>query len=104
MTNAHALRQRIVDQERQVAEAELELKRIEDSCDHKWNDPVYTPERHEGYRIPGDPPGTMGVDRQLPMDVPAKTIPKWTRTCPKCGKTEVTTKTEVVKVVEGPKF
>lgn len=78
------------------------LAQIERECSHNWGpteaDHIY----HEGYHDPGDPPGTMGVDRRLPMDVPAKTIKQWKRVCLKCGKTSRTkrTKENVTEVPE----
>ena len=57
---------------------------------HSWAAPVYTPIVHEGYHDPGDPPGTMGVDRQLPMEVPRPEIPRWQRRCLLCGRSEYT--------------
>lgn len=84
----------------QLGRLQRDLQEMEAACPHN-HDPSnwkveYTPERIEGYHCPGDPPGTMGVDRQLPFDVPAKTIEKWTRKCKLCGKTEVTQQTRDV--------
>ena len=42
----------------------------------------------------------MGVDRQLPMDVPREEIPAWKRHCSNCGLEEETrqTRDDVKKV------
>jgi hypothetical protein len=102
MNDPFELRKKITSLSTELESAKKELGEIERRCQHDWNDPVYTPEHHEAHRIPGDPPGTMGVDWRGPLDVPAKTIPKWTRTCKRCGMPETTTQTEVAKV--RPKF
>lgn len=83
--------------ENRLAVVSKEVDRIRRNCKHEW-EVKYTPEHHEGYRIQGDPPGTMGVDRQLPFDVPSKTIRKWTRHCRLCGLEEITTFTKKVLV------
>jgi hypothetical protein len=80
-----------------------ELASIERQCTHRWSEPAYTPERREAYTIPGDPPGTMGVDWRPACHVPAETIKKWTRTCQECGKVEVTERTTTEKT-EHPAF
>lgn len=70
------------------------LRNLEATCHHNWgpttDDRIY----HKAYHIPGDPPGTMGVDRELPMDVPARTENRWKRVCEHCGLTEHTQKTK----------
>jgi hypothetical protein len=58
---------------------------------HQWGDTIYDPIREEAYTIPGDPPGTMGIDWRGPTPVPAKTTDRWSRTCNRCGRTETTT-------------
>jgi len=67
------------------------LRSARAACQHKWGETRYTPEHKEAYTIPGDPPGTMGVDWRGPTDVPAKTTKKWTRQCESCGLTQTTT-------------
>ena len=76
---------------------------IEKDCNHKWSEPKYVPIRHEAYTIPGDPPGTMGVDRQLPCHVPAKTEDWWERICENCGKLQRTDRTKD-KIDKIPQF
>lgn len=73
--------------------AQMTLAAKQLSCAHQWSETVYDPIVHEGHQDPGDPPGTMGVDRRLPMWVPRQEIPRWRRTCPKCCKTEITSRT-----------
>lgn len=84
--------------QRQIDAKEAELKRLKaqqarvvKECNHDWTE-EYTPEYKEAYTIPGDKPGTMGVDFRGPCHVPAKTIKKWTRTCKKCGCKQVTSR------------
>jgi hypothetical protein len=76
------------------------LKRIQYSCQHAFGDPKYTPTIIEGHEIPGDPPGTMGVDWRGPMWVSRQETPRWTRTCSKCLLEQETSQTrdEVKKV------
>ena len=65
----------------------------------------YTPIITETYTIPGDRPGTMGVDWRGPVHVPSSTKDQWTRTCTECGKEEVTTqKNEEKKVNITPRW
>lgn len=58
-------------------------------CQHKWQS-RYNPLIREGYYDPGDPVGTMGIDRRLPMHVPREETPRWTRECIECGLEEHT--------------
>jgi hypothetical protein len=82
----------------QNKEAELRgmkaaLENLRRRCQHKWGKTEYTPDYQPGYRIEGDPPGTMGVDWRGPMWVDSKTTPKWTRKCSECGLKQVTERT-----------
>ena len=99
----HGLRHAVKDAEKAVREANARLADLrrdlafeEERCSHSWGEAEYVPEHIEGYYSPGDPEGTMGVDRQLPMSVPSRTIPKWKRTCNVCGKVEITDRTKTV--------
>jgi hypothetical protein len=77
----------------ELTKAEIDLKKYVTKCNHNFEtnyDPVYTP----AYTIPGDKPGTMGIDWQGPVYVPAKTQERWKRECEKCGLVEYTTETE----------
>jgi hypothetical protein len=103
LAKANAVREHIVKLEGDLKGCKAELASIERQCRHRWSEPKYTPEHREGYRIAGDPVGTMGVDWRGPMDVPPQTIKKWTRTCQECGKVEVTERTTTEKT-EHPAF
>lgn len=88
---------------RNQVEAERRLSEAVRNCVHNWSKTVADHIYHEGYRIPGDPPGTMGVDWRGPMDVPSKTEKRWKRTCQTCGEVEYTTQT-TKEVTEHPTF
>lgn len=72
-----------------------QLQDVYRACKHEWA-LSFTPIYCHAYTIPGDPPGTMGVDRQFDCHVPEKTVNRWTRICNKCGKVETTERTEQV--------
>ena len=74
--------------------AKQELREYEKSCQHQYGKTIYDPIRTEAYTIPGDKPGTMGVDWRGPIDVPAHTEHRWRRTCNKCGLEQITNKTQ----------
>ncbi len=101
---ALGLRRAIADLKPKLQGMLDELAQIERSCLHDWTEPAHKPIHHEGYHFAGDPPGTMGIDRQLPFDVPAKTVDRWVRTCKVCGKLEETTNTEVAEIRRKPVF
>ena len=76
------------------------LKEEQNNCNHEWNEVKYDPEivnepKYETKRY--------GVDF-LPIIVGhiKKEIPRWSRTCKKCGKVEYTK--EQVAVKYEPKF
>lgn len=66
-----------------------EIDTLQKACSHDW-EIRYTPEITKAHTVPGDVPGTMGVDYRGPVYVPEKTVDKWTRNCSKCGKEETT--------------
>lgn len=103
LEKARQLRQKISDLQGEQERAKLELDSIERNCRHIWSELKYTPEYRPGYRIQGDPPGTMGVDWRGPLDVPAETIKRWTRQCQRCGKVEQTERTRDI-VTQKPQF
>ncbi|GEM_PF-1658828 len=70
--------------------AAAELASIQAACRHNWGPVKYDPIIQKAYTIPGDPPGTMGVDWQPAVYVPRKETPRWTRTCLDCDLTEET--------------
>jgi hypothetical protein len=94
----------------QINTLECELKHLKlqlgeaiRDCPHKWTTPIADHIYHKGYTIPGDPPGTMGVDWRGPVDVPSKTEKRWKRTCTVCGHVEFTSKVEQ-RIEEFPRF
>lgn len=87
----------------QLEAGRSELRRLEATCPHQWSQPISAHIRHEGYTIPGDPPGTMGVDWRGPTDVPPRTEERWKRVCDVCGKEEFTSQT-TSQTVRTPKF
>jgi len=84
-------------------QARKELENYEKSCPHKYGETIYDPIYTKAFTIPGDPPGTMGVDWQGPVYVPAKTEPRWKRICEKCGLEQITTQTKD-KIEKIPNF
>lgn len=83
--------------------AEEELRQLEANCDHDWGPTAPNHIHHPAYTIPGDKPGTMGVDFRGPCHVSAKTEKRWTRVCSKCEKIEHTSNT-TQRTTEEPKF
>lgn len=75
-----------------------DLRRIltikENQCPHQFGEPTADNIYHEAYTIPGDKPGTMGVDFRGPTHVPSKIDKRWKRICTLCDKVEHTTRTE----------
>ena len=104
MSRTQELKAKIDTLKNQLSAAQNELAGIERNCRHEWNEPQYTPEYRPGYTEPGDTPGTMGIDWRGSCYVTAETIPKWTRTCRICGKTETTTRSEPVIAKQRPLF
>jgi len=103
---ATAARTRLAGLERDLETQRLTVAHMERTCTHQWDHPFGAANHiyRKGYHIPGDPEGTMGVDRQLPMDVPAKTEERWTRTCQTCGKVEHSKKPRTVTKTVGGAF
>lgn len=100
-SNAPVLREEIKELELKLSDSKSRLNQMEQECHpHVWGEVEYTPEHQEAYTIPGDPPGTMGVDWRPDCPVPAQTTKKWTRTCKRCGKEQVTTRTSEKKIEE----
>ena len=96
------IREKMNEQENEKRSIEYQLDNLERTCQHDFTAPEYIPEHREGYTIPGDAPGTMGVDWRGPTYVPSETIDKWRRVCKRCGKVEVTKDVTADKPV--PKF
>jgi hypothetical protein len=83
--DARILREKILQLKKELADAETQLEKIELHCRHQWKEST-SQNRVEGYNYPGDPPGTMGVDRQLPCYVPGYYENVTTKKCTICGK------------------
>lgn len=79
--------------ERKAKALREQLDAAQRACRHSWAEVKYVPEYHEGYTIPGDPPGTMGIDWRGPFHVPATNTRRWERTCETCGLTQRTERT-----------
>ncbi len=93
---ARTARERKQRLEEQLQETQRELTRIEASCHHQYRI-TYEPIYHKSHQLPGDPPGTMGIDWRGPVYVPSRTEDRWRRYCGICGKEDYTThaRTEV---------
>lgn len=89
--------------QRLLASSTRELERIRASCRHDWGPEVYDPIIIEAYTIPGDPPGTCGVDWRPETRVPRKETPRWKRKCEECLLTQYTERTSE-KVSRKPNF
>ncbi len=102
-TEIRKLREDVELLKQQLDVAQRRLNNCVSSCKHQWSDPVADHIYEKGYEIPGDPPGTMGVDWRGPIWVEAKTIKQWKRTCSKCGEVQHTRKM-AEHVTETPDF
>jgi hypothetical protein len=80
----------IEDLEAQLQRKREEADRLMRTCPHTWGDAVYDPIIREAYTVPGDPPGTMGVDWRGPSYVPRQETKRWKRICSKCGTVQYT--------------
>lgn len=85
-------RQEVETLRRRANFLQKEVDREVSNCIHVWGREIPHHDIRAAYTIPGDPPGTMGVDWRGPVHVPAETKLKWKRTCEKCGHKEYTTK------------
>ena len=89
---AKQLRDRVAELRKELSGAEKDLGDIVQSCQHQYGPTIYDPIYTKAYTIPGDVPGTMGVDWRGPVDVPAHTEKRWKRDCGLCGEEEYTTR------------
>ena len=88
-------RERILQLKKETSDLENEVARQERNCDHKYGeavyDPIVTPDmvfsHYEGHG--SDPYPVMENNG-------TKESPRWKQTCPKCGKSEYTTKTKTI--------
>ena len=94
---AKELRNLVDRLQQELSSADKNLKTYVGYCQHNFGKPAYDPICTPAYRIAGDPPGTMGVDWQGPMDVPAQTTKRWKRECGTCGEVQYTTRVQEVK-------
>ena len=83
--------------------AQIILNNYVSRCQHKYGEANYDPIYSPPYTIPGDKPGTMGVDWQGPCHVEAQTTPRWRKECGLCGLVKETTQTQD-KVEKIPKW
>ena len=102
-TNAREKRKEVARLREELERAKGALESLIRNCTHKWGEPVAAHIHTGGYTIAGDPPGTMGIDRQFDCYVPAETKKRWKRTCANCGEEQFTTDTDK-HVTETPKF
>jgi hypothetical protein len=86
--------------ERKYKALQSQLEAFRRDCRHKWGSVVYDPIVTQAYTIPGDPPGTMGVDWRGPCHVPRSEKARWKRECSECGDVEYTfdTKDKVERI------
>ncbi|HOX29760.1 MAG TPA: hypothetical protein PLR75_01245 [Candidatus Pacearchaeota archaeon] len=102
-TEVQKLNREIEELSRNLESAKERLNVIQRSCFHKWGPIRYDPIVVEAHTLPGDKPGTHGVDWQGPVYVSRKETPRWTRQCEICDLVQITDKTEERKVVK-PRF
>lgn len=86
----------------EAAKAHLEalekiLRLHQSLCNHLFGEMEYVPIIRKGFHSSGDPEGTMGVDRQLPVDIPTTETPQWQRTCTLCLLTQKTLHVQAVQ-------
>lgn len=73
----------------ELSQLNYQLKLAQNTCQHTW-ETTYDPIVEEGYTIPGDRPGTCGVDWRGPVNVPRKETPRWKRVCTICDTSQYT--------------
>ena len=107
MSDTSDLNREIQDLQHKLNSKKAELEDVYRKCPHNHNEnhweTKYDPIYKEAYTIPGDKPGTMGVDWRGPTHVPSQTTKRWKRNCTLCGKIEYTERIEP-KVTETPKW
>jgi hypothetical protein len=101
--STQAIRNEITRLENDLAVKRRALEATVQNCAHRWSEVEADHIYQEGYVIPGDPPGTMGIDWRGPFCVAPKTTERWKRTCLVCGKVEHTTQTTAT-TIHTPKF
>lgn len=99
-SNARDLRSKLQDEKNRVQSMENQLREFERDCHHSWDDVRYVPIHTPGYQLPGDAPGTMGIDWRGPTWISATTKKRWSRECSLCGFVQFTEIT-VPKIMTG---
>lgn len=98
-----ALRTTIVELEENLKQKKLIVQREESACQHSWGEPIRTSVHKMEERIDWSRPIHQGSDFWYGSRFDPVSVPAWTRTCSKCGKTEQTTATKD-KVTTVPSF
>lgn len=80
---------------------QTQLAYIQKRCQHQWGETEYVPEHQKAYTIPDQ---SRGSDFSPECHVPAKTTPKWQRTCQCCGLVQETKEQRTKQVVKEPHF
>lgn len=91
---AKQLREKLEETRKELNKLEKSIEELSRYCKHKFGATTYDPIITPAYHLSGDPPGTMGVDWQGPMDVPEHVEKRWSRVCEYCGEIEYTTNTK----------
>ncbi len=84
-----------------VDDLKRQLTIRENQCPHRFGETTADNIYHKAYTIPGDKPGTMGVDFRGSTHVPSTIDKRWKRVCALCDKVEHTSETEAT---HKPKF
>ena len=103
MSIANNLREEITELERRLKAKQEALVYAERNCTHLWGAAIPDDIVYPGFMDQGDPEGTMGIDRRLPLYVPERVTKRWRRVCSHCGKVEHTTAISK-QVTETPRF
>jgi hypothetical protein len=93
MPTIKSMRDRVSKLTAELKEAESALTHYVNNCRHTWSKIEEVHQYIPSYTIPGDEPGTMGVDWRGPIHVPAQENKQWKRVCENCGKEEITSNT-----------
>lgn len=96
MNNVENKQRELSELQRRVNMLQSEITNIQGLCRHNWSKAIYQPIYTEGYTIPGDPPGTMGIDWRGPCYVPSSTKKVWMRKCKECNLEQKTERTRFV--------
>ena len=94
-------KERLIELQREIDR----IHRIQDTCNHEWGEPYYSPDKEE---ILEDGSYYVGVDVVIAERHTGRyrEVPRWARMCKKCQKEEFTYEKEdvVVKKITRPKF